>query len=277
MPSRMSDAVVGDHDAHGSSAVTTVPAAGRAGHAQTPVAAPRRGRPGRAGPEPCAASAPPTPSSAISIATPVAVRDSRTDAAVACGVLADVGQRLAGHEVQRELDGPRQRAPARRTTPPSAPSSAPRATPAPRRGRGRATAGWMPRASSRSSSSECASSSLARRRELLGLRGVAADVGRIIRSCSESATSRCWAPSCRSRSSRRRSASPAATMRCARRLHLGQPGLRLRQQPLVLERDRRRGARPPRPSRGRRRARRRRPSPRPRARRARSARSPGRP
>ncbi len=73
------------------------------------------------------------------------------------------------------------------------------------------TAGWMPRASSRSSarlrlSSSCAwSSSTACSGSCARLRA--------IRSVNDSATSRDCAPSCRSRSSLRRAASPAWTSR----------------------------------------------------------------
>ena len=81
----------------------------------------------------------------------------------------------------------------------------------------------MPRASSRSSSSACVSSSPARSRSgSSGCRRAAS------RSISASETSRCCAPSCRLRSSRRRSASPAATMRAreaassSRALRVGQ-------------------------------------------------------
>ena len=75
------------------------------------------------------------------------------------------------------------------------------------------TAGSMPAARSRSSSTaaralanaESTSSASTRR---LALEALACELGSIM-----SATSRCWAPSCRSRPSRRRSASPASTIR----------------------------------------------------------------
>ena len=98
------------------------------------------------------------------------------------------------------------RAPAPGAPPATAPAGRPRWRPAPRRGEGsRRMSAWMSR------------------------------------SWMASATSRCWAPSCRLRSSRRRSASPAATIRCARRPQLVQPGLRLQVQALVLQRDGDRG------------------------------------
>src|SRR4029079_14013188 len=80
------DAVVGDHDAHGSSAVITVPAPGGLVTRSRPSsAATRAARPCR--PAPTAGVAPPTPSSATSTATPSAVRERRTDAVVAWAYL----------------------------------------------------------------------------------------------------------------------------------------------------------------------------------------------
>ena len=92
----------------GSSAVTTVPAPGGLVTSRSPFSASRRSLSPRS-PEPASASAPPTPSSAISIATPVSLCQTRRDAAVALRVLADVREGLAGDEVQRELDGTGQR------------------------------------------------------------------------------------------------------------------------------------------------------------------------
>ena len=71
-------------------------------------------------------------------------------------------------------------------------------------------AGCRPRASSRSSSTPALSSSAPR--PSLAACGSSSASPRD-RSCSATATSRCWAPSCRLRSSRRRSASLACTMR----------------------------------------------------------------
>ena len=71
----------------------------------------------------------------------------------------------------------------------------------------------MPRASSRSSSSACASSSRAPAMIAAVRSGSVASFDSARRSETESATRRCWAPSWRSRSRRRRASSPAATRR----------------------------------------------------------------
>ena len=191
------------------------------------------------------------------------------------GVLRDVRQRLAGDEVGRELDRLRQAA--GRLA--GRPSSARRARRERARGRRArpcsSTAGWMPRASSRSSSSE--------RRELLARGGDERLGGRSSptrfcsrRSCSAIATSRCCAPSWRLRSSRRRSASPASTIRSRDARSSAQPGLRLGVQPGVLDRHRRPRRRRPRAAPGPPRATRRTRAPRLRARRARRAPRSGR-
>ena len=75
----------------------------------------------------------------------------------------------------------------------------------------------MPRASSRSSSSARVSSSWAAPTISAAFSGALAIWFWAIRSCSESATSRCWAPSCRLRSRRRRSWMPASTIRARER------------------------------------------------------------
>ena len=58
-------------------------------------------------------------------------------------------------------------------------------------------------------------------------------------SLMRSATSRCWAPSWRSRSIRRRSSSAVAWIRARDSLHLAQERARLRREPLVVERHQR--------------------------------------
>ena len=130
---------------------------------------------------------------------------------VACGVLGDVGERLRGDEVRRELDGSGSAASASQAT-----DGRHRRAGRERLERGREAvvehrrmdpARELAQLGERLASSSLAAvtSSSARR--------VVADAAASRRSCSASATSRCWAPSCRLRSSRRRSASPAATIR----------------------------------------------------------------
>ena len=75
------------------------------------------------------------------------------------------------------------------------------------------TAGWMPRASSRSSSSAARSSASASARSSAAPFASGPSFARASCSASPSESSRCCAPSWRSRSSRRRSSSPALTMR----------------------------------------------------------------
>ena len=125
-----------------------------------------------------------------------------------------------------------------------------------RQARARAPRGGC-RGRARAAPAATAASSSLRGRRAAPLRAGSRDAAWSSRSCSESATSRCCAPSWRLRSSRRRSASPAATIRCARALQLGQPRAQTRR---AGARSRAR-SRPPRArlraARGRRRARRR--------------------
>src|SRR5204862_7105987 len=84
-------AVVGDHDAHGSSAVTTVPACGGLRIRSVPSsAATRSASPCR--PVPAVSSAPPMPSSAISMVAMPFRRETRTDAADAWAYLATLAR-----------------------------------------------------------------------------------------------------------------------------------------------------------------------------------------
>ena len=87
------------------------------------------------------------------------------------------------------------------------------------------TAGWIPRASSRSSSSACVSSSRAPARSAAAPSGLGRELRlRRARSATDSATSRCCAPSCRLRSSPRRASSSARTSRAREaRQVLGDP------------------------------------------------------
>ena len=231
-------AVVGDHDPHGSSAVTTVPAPGGLRMRSVPSSAATRSA-SPWSPVPAVSSAPPTPSSAISMTAVPFRRETRTDALRRVRVLGDVGQRLARHEVRRELDrlGQALRAlegdggrDARARRQGSSAASRPWLS----------TAGWMPRASSRSSSSDWDSSSPADLDRLGQLRvgaGAVLDHAQLeghgheplLRAVVEVALE-----------------PPPLRVACgdealARGAELGEPILALRLEPRVVERDRGRG------------------------------------
>ena len=158
----------------------------------------------------------------------VLARDPHRDLGCA-RVLGRVGQRLGDDVVGRGLDRLGQRAP--RARPRTRTGTAARAASASIAGsspRSLSTAGWMPRASSRSSSSAWASSSPARANASREVSSSGSQARAASRRLSASETSRCCAPSCRLRSSRRRSASPASTIRareaasCVARLGVGE-------------------------------------------------------
>ena len=156
-------------------------------------------------------------------------------------VLGDVRQRLGHHEVGGQLDRPR--AAARRTSRAARPAAgrAGRASRAPRRRpRSLSTAGWMPRASSRSSAERRVQLLAGAVEQLLGGVGVLAH-----RGCGPGA---CRAPSRRAAAGRRRAGrapgAGAPRARCASMpLARGAQLLHLRAQlgveALVLERERR--------------------------------------
>src|SRR4051812_46701135 len=138
-------AVVGDHDAHGSSAVTTVPSPGGLRTRRFPSsAATRSASPWR--PVPADSSAPPTPSSAISITIAPLRRATRTDAFVACAyfpMLASASE--ATKYAASSTRSGRRAAPAQETVTATGARDASDSRAAFRPWL--STAGWMPRAS----------------------------------------------------------------------------------------------------------------------------------
>src|SRR4051795_4452798 len=203
-------AVVGDHDSHGSSAVTTVPAPSGLRMRSVPSsAATRSASPCR--PVPAVSSAPPTPSSAISMAAMPFRRETRTDAADARAYLATLARasQATKYAASSTCSGRRSglwNETAVGTLAREASESSAALRP------WLSTAGWIPRASSRSSSNDRESSSPA---AWIASASSGSPWTRrsIMRRASATDTSRCCAPSCKLRSRRPRSASLAATSR----------------------------------------------------------------
>ena len=241
MPSRNSRAVVGDHDAHGSSAVTTVPAPGGLRMRSVPSsAATRSARPWS-----------PVPARLVGAADAV-VGDLDHRHAVAAR---DPHRRRRSRgRTWRRWPAPRRR----RSTPraPPARAGAPRLSKETvvgdaRARRQRVERGLQPVVEHRGMDAARELAQLLQRlRELVAgrvQRAASASAGSlrmrlwIIRSWSATDTSRCCAPSWRLRSSRRRSASPAATMRSREARSSASRSCGLRLQARVVERDRRRG------------------------------------
>ena len=209
---------------------------------EPPVERGDAGRPGRAGPCPPPGRRrrrrrrAPRP-----ITRAVRRASTLTSACVASRVLGDVRERLGDDEVGGRLD--------RRAAAASSGTrveldrhrrAAGQRLERRRRGRGRsARAGWMPRASSRSSS--VASRELRdapRRAAPRPPRGRSSSFARASRSVSASATSRCCAPSCRSRSRRRRSVVAGLDDARARVAQLLDARAQLGVEALVLQRQR---------------------------------------
>src|SRR4051812_36576839 len=150
-------AVIRDHDAHGSSAVTTVPAPRGLRMRSVPSsAATRSASPCR--PVPAVSSAPPTPSSAISMTAEPGRRETRTDALLAWAYLATLASASQATKYAASSTGSGRRVAPSKETVVVTPARAARESRAARRP-WLSTAGWMPRASSRSSSSDWDSSS----------------------------------------------------------------------------------------------------------------------
>ena len=163
----------------------------------------------------------------------VRTRDLDRDARGVC-VLCDVRECLARDEVDRCLDGVGQ--PLRT----DAQLDWHRRTPASGEGGGEAflgeDRGWMPRARARSSARASTTSASASARSSSTDVPPSASRPRASWSASRIPSRRCCAPSWRSRSTRRRSASPASTMRAGRRAPR-ELGAQLGLQARVLERE----------------------------------------
>src|SRR4051812_42225664 len=152
-------AVVRDHDAHGRSAVTTVPARGGLRIRSVPSSAATRSA-SPCSPVPAVSSAPPTPSSAISITATPSRRETRTDALLAWAYLATFASASQATKYAASSTCSDSRPGLSKETVVETPARAASESSAGFRPWLR-TAGWIPRASSRSSSSECDSSSAA--------------------------------------------------------------------------------------------------------------------
>ena len=158
-------------------------------------------------------------------------------------VLGDVGQRLGDDEVGRGLHRARAGARRARCRARRAPRSGWRATRAPRRGRaGRAPRDGCPRRGRAAPSPPPARWRTRCRRAAWRLSGLVSNVSRASWSSIISATSRCWAPSCRSRREPAALGVTGFDEPGAGGAQRFQAGAQLHLEPLVLERERRGGS-----------------------------------
>ena len=206
------DGVLGDHDAHGSSTSDGRPAAWRAGRGEAAVDGGDPVAQAGAGRSRASTAAPPRPSSATSRAAGRPDGATLTAALRGLGVPGHVGEGLGDDEVGDRLDvGSRGRRGAGRRPP--SPGRGARGERRQRRVEAASvrTAGWTPRMTLRSSMSASLASSCASSTSAAGASGSWSSWRRARPRFIASETSCCWAPSCRSRSMRRRSASAAST------------------------------------------------------------------
>src|SRR5215469_7756033 len=216
--------VLGDHDPHGSSTSITVPApAGLSTVSRPSTPDTRSARPDRPRPR---GSAPPIPSSRITTESVSPLRSTDTTARVARACLATLVSASATTKYAMASTEAGGLGAASTRTDTGTGLSAARPDSAASSPRSVRTGGCTPRTRFRSSTRASLSSAWAWSTIALAASGSSANLALARPRSMARATRRCWAPSCRSRSIRRRSASAESTTRA--RLSSSSPILALR-------------------------------------------------
>src|SRR5215469_14653096 len=216
--------VLGDHDPHGSSTSITVPApAGLSTVSRPSTPDTRSARPDRPRPR---GSAPPIPSSRITTESVSPLRSTDTTARVARACLATLVSASATTKYAMASTEAGGLGAASTRTDTGTGLSAARPDSAASSPRSVRTGGCTPRTRFRSSTRASLASAWAWSTIALAASGSSANLALARPRSMARATRRCWAPSCRSRSIRRRSASAESTTRA--RLSSSSPILALR-------------------------------------------------